>query len=1447
MSPEIVARIDTLCDEFEKQWLSGLEPDPRSFLDQIDAGFHLDLAQQLMLLDAEYRRSKYGSSPTIDDYAGRFMIAVQDLQAAMQTLDPAADHQNTPGRPENDCEFQTNRSAVRGLSIRGYEILSELGHGGMGVVYKARQVLAGRVVALKTIRGLHLATQEQVLRFRAEAEAAGRLNHRAIVPIYEVGEDQGVQFFSMGFVEGLNLEEKAREQILSCRDAAVICQEIAEALHYAHQNGVIHRDIKPQNILIDQDGRPKLTDFGLAKLAHQELSLTGTGQVLGTAAFMPPEQATGKASEVGPEADVYSLGAVLYRCVTGRPPFQAATSIEILRQVLDEEPVPPRRLNREIDADIETLCLKCLEKEPARRFQTAAELSAELTRYLNHEPIHSRPMGLMPRAWRWCRRRPTIAASLALLMLLILVMSTGVPYVLWQKNELQEADLKKEQDARLIEQAESARELEQAGRQQAEQRAAANASRAATQEYYLSIMKVRELQMQPDPKAGWTWEALDLLQKAAASDADGKDPVILRSLIAETLMTPDLREMGRIDSVPNTHALAVSHDGKLLAAGDYAGNPSQIRIYRISTVQDNHQRPQVQFELLRTCSVNTTADDLQSELIEMGVQSGTINSEGMWALDFSPNDKNIAVGTRNGNLMIWKIDCDPPRILFDKRFPEKGTHRLSYSPDGRQIHINYSVPSSHRVFDVDKQTDHVVHYDYPIDFDLMPDGKVLASRDGMISRISAESLTEFVELTPLGGLLHAICVHPDRTVAIVGTVPSFLLDPITGEKGLVLQQLPSEPNRPGNITFAADATIAIAVVQPQNLKLWDAVSGQRAADISFPGNETPLICAGKEHDRIYVYSTVHTFAYQLRCAQPLPTNSGQTASEQTTLLSNIAAPVSVFAPGAQTLSCFALSHDQQHIAVVETASIHGQHTIPENYRARLRKLNVSDGRETERWTCSLLSSGENRNTLTEGDAVTFLHDDHKIAFTTPAIGNVAVVSASGFQFPSGVGIDVTQQSPLVTAPNVASWTGMKVPEVSATSGFRPAIALKLPRGLTQSRERMLLRLISGGKNHQYELADQHLDSSGWHLICLDHFEETFDSGTWRVEASLVESNLQFELNPGYSASNDESAIQLSHLYLLPTKLLKRGQTSPIFPLRLGPLARQKDGGLAAVIESWTLHQWGPELSESISAPWRDADNNEEDIRGVCAGTDGYVVGTDSGLVALVRPDGSQDIVERVNAEKGGYDPRDGVLATVFAEEAGLAAAGTLNGQIKLYNLQQSKEAPISVTEAHDREIAAMAITSDGQYLATGSADGVLKVWRTTTDRLELLFEIANVRTCFVRMEFSADGNHLYVLRQGERGIRRLDVSELSRIFSRNGLGVSSAKRSIDSSISPNESICRYLHLWKKPKPFSMHWLKAEIPQCHSATRFGQRSLPLKRTSLCTMSSQPVCHSPMCIS
>jgi len=271
-----------------------------------------------------------------------------------------------------------------------YELLEELGRGGMGVVYRARQISLNREVAVKMILRGQLASAADHERFYAEAQATARLDHPGIVPVYEVGELEGHPYFNMKFVEGRTLSALLAEGPLPPRQAAELLAAVARAIHYAHRQGVLHRDVKPSNVLLDDDGKPHVTDFGLAKLMSDPVSLTRSGAVLGTPAYMAPEQAAGARGKVGPTSDVYSLGVILYHMLTGRPPFQAASPVDTVLLVLEQDPLPPRMLNPKTDRDLEMIALRCLQKPTDLRYQSAAGLADDLEAYLNDEPIAAR-------------------------------------------------------------------------------------------------------------------------------------------------------------------------------------------------------------------------------------------------------------------------------------------------------------------------------------------------------------------------------------------------------------------------------------------------------------------------------------------------------------------------------------------------------------------------------------------------------------------------------------------------------------------------------------------------------------------------------------------------------------------------------------------------------------------------------------------------------------------------------------------------------------------------------------------------------------------------------------------------------------------------------------------------------------------------------------------------
>src|SRR5437588_7523967 len=327
-----------------------------------------------------------------------------------------------------------SKKAARAVELLGelgdYELLEEIGRGGQGVVFRARQKSLNRTVALKVISLGQWASKAHLKRFRLEAEAAASLDHPSIVPMYEVGESEGGCYFTMKFVEGGQLDEVVKRAPMSIRQAAELIAKVARTVHYAHEHGILHRDIKPGNILLDAKGEPLLTDFGLAGLVEAESTITRTREALGTPSYMAPEQAAGEQRKLSNATDVYGLGAVLYQLLTDHPPFAGGTTYETIKLLLDTEPRQPRLLNPKIDRDLSTICLKCLEKDPQRRYASALALAEDLERWLKHEPIRVHRTGIFTRGQKWVRRKPAIAAVITL----SLALAVAIAWNVWESE-----------------------------------------------------------------------------------------------------------------------------------------------------------------------------------------------------------------------------------------------------------------------------------------------------------------------------------------------------------------------------------------------------------------------------------------------------------------------------------------------------------------------------------------------------------------------------------------------------------------------------------------------------------------------------------------------------------------------------------------------------------------------------------------------------------------------------------------------------------------------------------------------------------------------------------------------------------------------------------------------------------------------------------------------------
>ncbi|MDD4870057.1 MAG: serine/threonine-protein kinase [Kiritimatiellae bacterium] len=413
--------LDTVVAAFLEAEDRGEKPNPADWVKQYP---HLALDLQSFFDDhSNFRRiasARAGNSAAVVDNSKRKGTVKIDLMA-----------HRPPAGPPSSAKGKVNR-------FGDYELIEEIACGAMGVVYHARQASLNRSVALKMMLGGRFVNRDDVRRFRTEAQAAARLDHPNIVAIYEVGEHEGQQYYTMRLVEGTNLADEMSNLQKDQQAAVRILMNIARAVDFAHQHGVLHRDLKPSNILIDRRGQPQVTDFGLAKCTDDDTSLTISGQVMGTVLYMSPEQAAGKNRNITWASDVYSLGAMLYEMLAGETPFRADNPLDVLDKVRNEDPRSPRKLNPKIDRDLETICLKCLEKNPDRRYSSAEGLARDLEKWLAGEPILARAVKFPERVVKWIRRHPV--PTVVVVMSLTLIM-TAVLALQWRHDAGRKGDL----------------------------------------------------------------------------------------------------------------------------------------------------------------------------------------------------------------------------------------------------------------------------------------------------------------------------------------------------------------------------------------------------------------------------------------------------------------------------------------------------------------------------------------------------------------------------------------------------------------------------------------------------------------------------------------------------------------------------------------------------------------------------------------------------------------------------------------------------------------------------------------------------------------------------------------------------------------------------------------------------------------------------------------------
>jgi len=796
VDPTLGLRIEAVCTQFEKAWQAGTGPRIEDYLAGWTGEERSALLRELIPLDLEYRR-KAGEEATLADYSRHFPGL--NLEAEQPTLPPVA---GVAVEQETLAPEPAGGGTSGDLLPPGYEPLGELGRGGMGVVYRARHVKLNRVCAVKMILAGGHAGQAERQRFEAEAQAIARLQHPGIVQVFEVGEHQGHAFMALEFCPGGSLDRRLRDKPPTAREAAAIVRALAEAMQAAHDENVLHRDLKPAYVLIAGDGTVKVTDFGLAKKLD-EAGQTQTGAVMGTPSYMPPEQASG-VRDLGPAVDVYALGAVLYECLTGRPPYRGATAMDTILQVLGDEPVAVRQLNPQASADLETICHKCLQKDAKKRYASAQELADDLGRFLDGRPITARPVSSFERGYRWVKRNPAVSA-LSAAVLLVLGAGVVASWILaaWALYEKGNAEVlaKAEGEANLFAQGQKKLADDKAGEARREAAAAkAQARRAEDARHAIQI---------------------DNAMRARQEGGYDRMATLLAEMLPKYHQTWETRYVRNLWLKEAWPLRVFGH------FGDDAGNGNTGQVFSAVFSPDGKR-------------VVTGSKDKTARVwdVETGQEKAVLrgHTDLVRSVAVSPDGKRILTASHDQTARVWDAETGQPKVTFLGHTAH--VVGVSFSPDGTRV-LTHGSDKTVRVWDAETGRELVTvkgHTHYFTSAVFSPDGKrILTASDDQTARLwDAETGRENAVLKGDAGGIESAVFSPDGKRVVTGNKDKTarVWDVETGQEKAVLRGHTDPVLR---VSFSQDGRRILTASQDKTAKVWDAETGQVTATLLVGG------------------------------------------------------------------------------------------------------------------------------------------------------------------------------------------------------------------------------------------------------------------------------------------------------------------------------------------------------------------------------------------------------------------------------------------------------------------------------------------------------------------------------------------------------------------------------------------------------------------------------------